>query len=190
MGPDPLSSHSSELPDEELMQRLRDGDRAALAELMERHQARLLARAYRFLARGDAAEDVAQEAFLRVFRAAPQWRPEARFTTWLYRLTANLWWARRRQAARRQRGVAQVRPPDDAAPSEPDLERRERAARVQAAVAALPDRQRLAVVLHRYQGLSHREIAEVTGWSTSAVESCLVRAYEQLRKALSDMQLE
>jgi RNA polymerase sigma-70 factor, ECF subfamily len=70
------------------------------------------------------------------------------------------------------------------------LESGDRIARVRQAVAELPDRQRLAVILHRYQGLSHKEIAHATGWSQGAVESCLVRAYENLRNSLTDMRLE
>ncbi|MGD8452713.1 MAG: sigma-70 family RNA polymerase sigma factor [Phycisphaerae bacterium] len=173
--------------DHELMRRVGEGDRDALGLLVERHQAKVVALAYRFLGRWDAAEDVAQDVFVRVWRAAAQFRPEARFTTWLYRLAVNLCWDRRRQAARELRLLTAAPPPETGNASSVNMESRERVARVRRAVGELPDRQRLAVILHRYEGLSHREIAEATGWSQGAVESCLVRAYEKLRQSLSDM---
>jgi len=183
------------LDDAALMARLAGGDRGALAVLVRRHQQKALTLAYRFLGRWDAAEDVAQDAFLRVFEAAPRYRPAAEFTTWLYRIVANLCWDRRRQRAR-----APVQLPDDlhefatqpSADSAPDasLAQAERRAHIRAAVARLPDRQRLALVLHRYDGLSHRQIMDITGWSAGAVESCLVRAYERLRHELAGLMEE
>jgi RNA polymerase sigma-70 factor (ECF subfamily) len=172
------------------MLRVGQGNRDALGVLVRRHQAKVVGLAYRFLGRWDVAEDVAQDVFVRVLRAAAAFRPEAQFTTWLYRLAANLCWDRRRQAARelRLRSTSPVRAIDD--PPSATVESRERVARVRQAVADLPDRQRLAVILHRYQGLSHKEIANATGWSQGAVESCLVRAYENLRNYLTDMRLE
>lgn len=174
------------MDDAERMRRVAEGDRTALAELMREHQARVLQIAFRFLGDRDAADDVVQEAFLRVFRAASDYRPEAAFTTWLYRLVVNLCWDQRRRSARERRlrlGLS-----GEPAVAEPrEAERSERAAQVRDAVAALPDRQRIAVVLHRFSGLSHREIAEATGWSVGAVESCLVRAYATLRQSLESL---
>jgi RNA polymerase sigma-70 factor (ECF subfamily) len=163
------------------------GDRDALSVLVTRHQAKVLGLAYRFLGQPELAEDVAQDVFLRVWQKAARFRPEARFTTWLYRLTANLCWDRRRRAMREARARAEVPERGSAAEPAVAVDIQERVQRVRRAVANLPDRQRLAVILHRYAGLSHREIAEVTGWSGKAVESCLVRAYESLRKSLSDL---
>ena len=176
--------------DHELMLRVGQGNRDALGVLVQRHQAKVVGLAYRFLGRWDVAEDVAQDVFVRVLRAAAAFRPEAQFTTWLYRLAANLCWDRRRQATRELRlhSTSPARGIDD--PPSATVESRERVARVRQAVADLPDRQRLAVILHRYQGLAHKDIAEATGWSEGAVESCLVRAYENLRNLLSDIRLE
>lgn len=179
-----------DLTDHELMLRIGQGNSDALGVLVGRHQAKVVGLAYRFLGRWDAAEDVAQDVFVRILRAAGTFRPEAQFTTWLYRLAANLCWDRRRQAARELRLRSGSPAPGDAAPPFAMLESQDRVARVRQAVAELPDRQRLAVILHRYQGLAHREIADATGWTESAVESCLVRAYERLRNSLSDMRLE
>jgi RNA polymerase sigma-70 factor (ECF subfamily) len=190
MAPDTTQPGSEGLTDYELMARAGQGNHDALGTLVQRHQAKVVGLAFRFLGRWDAAEDVAQDVFVRVWRAAATFRPEAQFTTWLYRLATNLCWDRRRRAARDLRLRATAPTPGSADPPLATLASRDRIRRVQEAVAELPDRQRLAVILHRYQGLSHKEIADATGWSESAVESCLVRAYENLRKSLSDMRLE
>jgi RNA polymerase sigma-70 factor (ECF subfamily) len=175
------------LADEALMALVAQGRREAFTVLVGRHQAGVMGVAYRFVGQRDVAEDIAQDVFLKVWRSASAFRPEAQFTTWLYRLTANLCWDRRRRAAREARfriAFSQMR-----TASEPpsNLDSQERVERVRRAVARLPDRQRLAVILHRYAGLSHREIAEVTGWSVKAVESCLVRGYGALRKWLAQL---
>lgn len=179
-----------ELTDHELMVRVGQGSRDALGVLVQRHQAKVIGLAFRFLGRWDAAEDVAQDVFIRVLRAAATFRPDAQFTTWLYRIAANLCWDRRRQAARELRLRSSSPAPRSVDLPSETSESRDRIACVRRAVADLPDRQRLAVILHRYQGLSHKETAAATGWSQSAVESCLVRAYENLRKSLSNMELE
>lgn len=190
MPSDAVQPGSEELTDHELIARVGQDSRAALGVLVQRHQAKVVGLAFRFLGRWDVAEDVAQDVFVRVWRAAATFRPEAQFTTWLYRLTANLCWDRRRQAARELRLRTTAPTPGSADPPSATLESQDRIARVRQAVAELPDRQRLAIILHRYQGLSHNEIADATGWSQSAIESCLVRAYENLRKSLSDMKLD
>ncbi|MBN1346253.1 MAG: sigma-70 family RNA polymerase sigma factor [Phycisphaerae bacterium] len=168
------------------MAELARGDMNALGELVRRHQSAALSTAYRILGRWDAAEDVVQETFIRVHRAARGYEPSAAFSTWLYRIVVNLC----RDALRKRR--SQVEPPTDlrdgrAAAPPSSLEERERARAVRQAVDRLPERQRIAVILHRYAGLSHAEIAETTGSTVSAVESCLVRAYAGLREALKGL---
>lgn len=170
-----------------LMRAVAEGDMAALGELVRRHEEKAFALACRLLARTDAAEDVTQEAFLHVHRAARRYRPEARFTTWLYRIVVNLCLDAKRRNKRAPARLPVYRPPAEAPPQHDQLEAAERAERVRQAVDHLPGRQRTAVVLHRYMQLSHRDVAEVTGWSVSAVESCLVRAYAQLRQELRDL---
>ncbi|MCP4590902.1 MAG: sigma-70 family RNA polymerase sigma factor [bacterium] len=169
------------------MQRLAAGDRAALATLVVRHQRRAFALAYRTTGDLTTAEDITQEAFLRVWRSADRYQPSARFTTWLHRIVVNLCLDSFRR--RRPQGGDPPDGPDEAA-VEPQalLERDERARQVRRAVAALPERQRVALVLHRFSELPLREIAEVTDWSESAVESLLVRAYAALRKSLKDLE--
>lgn len=167
--------------DAQLLAAVAAGNMPALAELVCRHQANVLSLAYRMLSRWDLAEDVAQEAFLRVLRAAGQFEPKARFTTWLYRIVVNLC-----LDVRRRMRQAPISLPETVASAKPEdpVEIEERASLVRSAVAELPERQRLVLVLHRYQDLSHRQIADVTGWSESAVESLLVRAYAGVRRAV------
>lgn len=172
--------------DETLMSRLAQGDMAALGALVRRHQQGVVGFAFRMLGRWDAAEDVAQDAFLHVHRAASRYQPDAKFTTWLYRIVVNLCHDVGRRARRAPAQLSEESAPSPE-PARDPLEARERAERVRRAVGALPDRQRTAVILHRYQGLSHREVAQATGWSESAVESLIVRAYTTLRTELADL---
>ena len=175
-----------DLSDHEFMEQVARREREALAILVRRHQKKVIALAFRFLGRWDAAEDVCQEAFLRVFERARSYRPTAQFTTWLYRIVANLCWDFRRRAAREPVSLPSGASPEQTAATLP-MEQRERQDKIREGVAQLPDRQRLALILHRFQGMGHAEIASVTGWSASAVESCLVRAYGKLRELLVDL---
>lgn len=173
--------------DQELIARIARGERAALAALFQAYAADLRRLAYRFLGDWDAADDICQEVFLRVRRSAAAFTPAARVSTWLYRIVANLCWDfRRRRRTRRTEPLeaGHALHADAESPEPPDTALQ---TRVRAAVAALPDRQRLALILHRYEGLSHQEIAEMLGWSVKSVESCLVRAYRHLRTALQDL---
>ncbi len=173
--------------DTELMTRLAAGDMAALGDLARRHQDKVLSLSYRVLGDWHRAEDVAQETFLRVHRAAKRYKPQAKFTTWLYRIVVNLCLDEQRKQSK---AAAPLEDADPAAPSEPEsnaAERKEVVELVKAAVGELPERQRMAVILHRYDGLSHGEISEITGWSKSAVESLLVRGYANLREKLGKM---
>ncbi len=173
--------------DAQLMARLAAGDRTALGTLIQRHQRRVLELAYRTTGDHALAEDIGQEAFLRVWRSVKRYRPTAQFTTWLYRIVVNLCL----DAFKRRKAVTGEVPDaadNWAAGQATAIEERERATAVQHAVAALPDRQRVAVVLHRFSGLTVRTTAEATGWSESAVESLLVRAYEALRQSLKELE--
>ena len=175
---------NSKIDDSTLMSHVGAGDMSALGELVSRHQDRVLEIAFRTLGRWDLAEDVAQETFLRVHRAARKYKPKAKFTTWLYRIVVNLCLDEKRKRARS--GMSLEDAPIDAGtvPNGNIIEKKETTELVKAAVDGLPERQRIALVLHRYEGLSHGQIAEATGWSSSAVESLLVRAYANLRKKL------
>lgn len=173
--------------DAELMRALARGDTAALAELVRRYQSDALSLARRTLAQTDGAEDVVQEAYLRVYRSAGRYRPTAKFTTWLYRIVVNLCYDRLRRLKRRTLPLDEqlASPPGSEAPEV--LHAADVARRVRDAIADLPARQRTALTLHRYQGLSHAEISRATGWSVSAIESLLVRAYQTLRRQLKGL---
>jgi len=169
--------------DEELIADMARGNAAALATLVRRHQARVLALAYRMLGDWDHAEDIGQEAFLRIYRSAGRYRGKSLVSTWLYRIVVNLCLDHQR----RRKAVVPVEDLDtiaDSAARRDPLEADETAAAVRKAVLELNERQRIAVLLHRFEDLSHAQISEITGWSVSAVESLLVRAYETLREKL------
>jgi RNA polymerase sigma-70 factor, ECF subfamily len=170
-----------------LMRRVAAGDRGALAEIIDAHQERVWAVAYRFTQRREDADDISQEAFIRLWSAAGRWEPAARLSTWLYRVVTNLCLDHKRKRAHAPVTLTEETP-EPAAAEEAPLEAQETAARVQRAVAGLPERQRMAVILHRYEGMSYREISRVTGWGEAAIESLLSRAYANLRQQLADLQ--
>jgi len=174
-------------PDEELLARVADGDPASVRALVARKLPRLLSLAGRMLGDASAAEDVAQEAFLRVWKQAPRWRPgAARFDTWLYRVALNLCYDR----LRRRRELSYAEPPDraDEAPGpERGLEAADTGRRVSAALQALPDRQREAIVLCHYQELGNIEAAAIIGVSVEALESLLGRGRRTMRVVLADL---
>jgi RNA polymerase sigma-70 factor (ECF subfamily) len=168
------------------MTRLADGDRSALAELVRRHQRSALELAYRTTGDRTLAEDIAQDAFLRIWKSADRYTLTAQFSTWLYRIVVNLCldaFKKRKPATSGLPDGSDLRAKDPAVL----LERGERALAVRRVVNALPERQRIAVVLQRFSGMSIRDIAEVTGATESAVESLLVRAHAALGRSLVNL---
>lgn len=170
--------------DAALLARYARGERHAARELAARHLPRILGFAARMLDDPAEAEDVAQEAMLRLWRIAPRWQPErAAISTWLYRVTANLCTDRLRQRQVRK-GVAieDTEEPQDARPGAlAGLIAADRGAALEAALGGLPQRQRMAVVLRHIEGLSNPEIAAVMEIGVEAVESLTARG----RRALS-----
>lgn len=177
-------------PDGDLVLRAGRGDAAATQALVARKLPRVLALARRMLGDAAEAEDVAQEAMLRVWRHAPRWSPgKARFDTWLHRVALNLCYDRLRR--RREQPMAEL--PEQVDPGfAPDrgLRAGDVGRRVEAALQALPARQREAVVLCHYQELGNIEAAELMGISVEALESLLSRGRRALRAALADMKHE
>ena len=170
--------------DEALMARVARGDEPAFRVLAGRHLPAMLALARRILGNAADAEDVVQEAMLRVWTHAPRWQPLAAFRTWLTRITVNLCLDRKRRAP----WVALEAAGEivDPAPGAGELaERDERERLVAAAIAGLPARQRAAIALTYGDGMSNAQVAEILGTSVSAVETLLVRGKQNLRRALN-----
>jgi len=171
--------------DDVLMGRIATGDAPAFRLLLDRHLAAVTAFCYRQLGDRSEAEDAAQDTFLKVWQAAAGWKPEAKPTTWIYRIAVNQCIDRHRK--RRPQAdldaaadVASADPNPEQAATRADLDRK-----VRTAMEALPERQRLALVLCHYQGLSQAEAAEILGTGVGAVESLLGRARRELKKLLA-----
>jgi len=190
-------------PDARLMMLAARGDREAFDGLLEKHYGRVLGLAARYLGSREEADDLAQEVFLKVYRARHRYRPEARFSTWLYRITVNLSlnWIRARKTRRQVNlgalatesdgdapGDAAARIADEASPLPLDrLSDLEVHALVRRCLMELPERQRLVVVLFRYEGKGYQEISEILELSVTAVKSLLFRAREALRERLAPL---
>ncbi|HVN05561.1 MAG TPA: RNA polymerase sigma factor [Bryobacteraceae bacterium] len=182
--------------DAELMLRVKDGDGASFALLLEKHRAPVIHFVYRLVQEQAVAEELAQEVFLRVYRSRSSYEPTAKFTTWLFRIATHLAlnWLRDEKHERMQERLDDG-PPDfparevsDRRPSvEDQLMYQARLAEVRRAVAGLPEKQRAAVLMHKYEEMDYVQIAKVLGCSESAVKSLLFRAYETLRARLAHM---
>ena len=174
-----------EVSDDALLVLFANGDASAARTLTLRLTPRVLAHASRLLRDRAEAEDVAQEAMLRLWRIAPEWRQgEAKVTTWLYRVVANLCTDRLRRA--RNVDIDAVAEPEDDKPSAVQgLQERERAAALSAALRELPERQRQAVVLRHLEGLANPEIGEIMDLSVEAVESLTARGKRALAGILA-----
>lgn len=177
--------------DLDLMLRVRRGEAESFEELLRRYRGPLVNYFLRMALDSALAEDLAQEVFVRAFQARQRYRPEARFTTWLYRIATNL----ALNAIRDRKGKPaqtadepEVREVVDARPTaEQNLMRADRERIIRQAVEALPENQRAAVILHKYQEVDYRQIATILGVSASAVKSLLFRAYETLRARLEPL---
>jgi len=172
--------------DQQVMAQLGTGQSHALTVLVKRYQKRALCIAQRILGHRDMAEDAVQDAFVRVYRGARTYQPKCAFSTWFYRILVNLCIDRIRRQKKRADLILHhqtIKTEQAGDPVESSLaEERKRA--VHRAIGKLNERERTAVMLHRFEGFSHQRIAEITEWTESAVESLLVRAYKKLRQDL------
>jgi RNA polymerase sigma-70 factor (ECF subfamily) len=182
--------------DAELMLRVKAGDGDSFGLLLEKHRVSVIHFLYRLVQEPAVAEELAQEVFLRVYRSRSSYEPTAKFTTWLFRIATYLGlnWLR---DGKHERGLERLdhTPPDlparqitDRRPTvEQQLVYDVRLEEVRQAVAALPEKQRAAVLMHKYEEMEYTQIAKVLGCSDSAVKSLLFRAYETLRARLAHM---
>ncbi len=184
--------------DAQVMLRVKAGDQSAFDYLVQKYRRPLVSFMYRMARNSAAAEDLAQEVFLRVYRSRESYEASAKFTTWLYRIATNL-------AVNHARDTRHERPevtvsldepdedtgttlelPDSHLTAEQAMVRRERMVAIRAKVEALPEQQRLAVIMHKYQQMDYKQIADVLKKSESATKSLLFRAYETLREQLKE----
>jgi RNA polymerase sigma-70 factor, ECF subfamily len=194
-GKDPGNQGRSEedAEDVRLMRLVARGDTSAFEEVIERHQALVAGTAARMLGSNSDVEDIAQQVFIRVWKSARRYVPRAKFTTWLLKITRNLVFNELRRAKRRAQVPLQsdpggeeipvkdeTNPAPDASLLENELQRA-----IEEAIMQLPESQRMALVLRRYEQLSYEEIAEVLDLSVPAVKSVLFRARTELRSRLS-----
>lgn len=191
-------------PDTRLFLQVQKGDRAAFDELMRRFEGKVLGLVHRYVGPYADAEDLAQDVFLKVYRARKSFEPRARFSTWLYRITVNLCLndIRARGAAKRALGSVShsapagrdgegslaptLRDGRGASPSDA-VARDEEDSDVRHAIAELPESQRIALVLNRYEDMSYDDLANVLGLTVPAVKSLLFRARENVKKTLAPL---
>jgi RNA polymerase sigma-70 factor (ECF subfamily) len=186
------------LSDAGIMLRAAAGDESAFNYLVEKFHRPIIHFLYRMVRNEAVAEELAQEVFLRVYRSRQSYRAQAKFTTWLYRIATNLAVNHARDTRHEREAQSfSLDAPDEQTGTKPEvagdeisaeqsLVREERVKAIRAQVMALPERQRMAVVMHKYQEMDYREIGEVLKLSESATKSLLFRAYQTLRDSLKD----
>src|SRR5438445_4052013 len=180
--------------DVRLMRLVSRGDTSAFEELIERHQALVAGTVARMLSSNSDVEDIAQQVFVRVWKSAGRYVPRAKFTTWLLKITRNLVFNEMRRAKRHCRVPVEIEPEaeemplKDEATAAPDatLLQAELQSAIETASTLLPETQRMALVLRRYEELSYEEISDVLDLSVPAVKSLLFRARTELRERLRD----
>ena len=199
--PGPIAGANAALDpgsDAAVMLRLAAGDEGAFNFLVQKYHRAMIHFLFRMVHNEAVAEELAQEVFLRVYRSRESYRAEAKFTTWLYRIATNLAvnHARDTKHERAAQNIYLDAPDEETgttpevADDEPTVEQRllrdERMAAIRKHVMALPERQRMAVLMHKYQGMDYKQIGDVLKLSESATKSLLFRAYQTLRDKLKD----
>ena len=175
-----------------LMMRVKEGDEVAFEELIKRHQGMVIGTVAKMLGSTSDSEDIAQQVFIRLWKSAPRYKVKAKFTTFLYTIMRNLVFNESRRRSRKKESSIDEREDDfhlqleDSQAQSPDnqvLEGELRTA-VDKAIAELPEKQRMAVILRRYENMPYEEIADVLELSVSAIKSQLFRARSTLRDSL------
>jgi RNA polymerase sigma-70 factor (ECF subfamily) len=175
-----------------LMLKVRSGDENAFEELIERHQSAVIGTVAKMLGNASEAEDIAQQVFIRLWKSAPRYKPKAKFTTFLFTITRNLVFNESRRKSRKKEFSMEEREDDfhlqtkDSQGASPDQELLQQELRqaIDQSIANLPEKQRLAVILRRYEDMPYEEIGEIVGLSVSATKSQLFRARQTLRDEL------
>jgi RNA polymerase sigma-70 factor, ECF subfamily len=182
--------------DAELMLRVRDGDGASFGVLLDKHRSPVVRFLFRMVQNHAVAEELAQEVFLRVYRSRSSYEPTAKFTTWLFRIATHLALNALRDGRRQKfderldvkSSGTSARQVEDRRPTvEQNMLYQARLDEVRHAVSTLPEKQRAAVLMHKYEEMEYSQIAKVLSCSESAVKSLLFRAYETLRARLAHM---
>jgi RNA polymerase sigma-70 factor (ECF subfamily) len=182
--------------DAELMLRVKDGDGASFGVLLDKHRTSVVHFLYRMVQNPAVAEELAQEVFLRVYRSRATYEPTAKFTTWLFRIATHLALnslrdgknERQQQYLDDDSSEMPVRQVSDGRPSvEQRMVYQAKLEEIRRAIAALPEKQRAAVLMHKYEEMEYSQIAKVLNCSESAIKSLLFRAYETLRARLAHM---
>jgi len=206
LGSQPLPTYGRREPvasgveqtDAEVMLAVAAGDEAGYNYLVGKYHRQIIHFLFRMVHNEAIAEELAQEVFLRVYRSRESYRAEAKFSTWLYRIATNLAVNHARDTKyERTAQTLELDAPDpesgstpEVADADPNVEQRllreERMAAIREQVAALPERQRMAVLMHKYQEMDYRQIGEVLKLSESATKSLLFRAYQTLRERLKE----
>lgn len=191
------SSHSYlSDPDVALMMEFQKGNKASFEKLMERNYRRIYNFIYRFVGQGETAEDLAQEVFIKIYKSASSYRPQAKFQTWAHQIARNISLNELRRLKKpvvsleetfeTEEGpvVRQIADHNIPSPFE-QISDKEKADIIKEAIESLPENQRMAVILRRYDGMPYEEIAKAMGCSLEAVKSLLNRAKENLKEKLS-----
>lgn len=179
--------------DAQLMLRVKEGDSESFELLLEKYRSPVISYLYRMVQNQGVAEELAQEVFFRVYRSRATYEPMAKFTTWLFRIATHLALNSLRDRRfergqesldREDEGARRIQVRDRRSNREQELVADARLDEVRRAVRTLPEKQRAAVIMHKYQEMDYGQIGAVLGCSTSAVKSLLFRAYESLRERL------
>ncbi|MBT3278615.1 MAG: sigma-70 family RNA polymerase sigma factor [Phycisphaerales bacterium] len=181
-------------PNVQLMLRIRNGDDEAFTELVQINTPAVHAMVYRFLRNSQLVEDITQEVFLRIYRNAKRYEPKAKFTTWLYRIVANLCFNTTRKKKLATVSIDSFGKGEDAGSFDPEmpadlspdkaLKTRELQQDIETAIGQLPKNQQTAILLNKYENLSYDQIGDILELSTMAVKSLLSRARKNLRYSL------
>ncbi len=176
-------------PDIKLMLEFIEGDISAFEQIMNKYKEIVINIAYRFIQDRSTAEDIAQDVFLKIYNSAKSYKPKARLSTWIYKITANICLNELRSQKKYLKNISmdEIGETRDFIQTNPfeNLEKKELKHLVKEAIDSLPDRQRMVIILKKYEDLSYQEISEIMGCSVSAVDSLLQRAKQNLKNKLA-----